>query len=278
MLEEIIRRRVAAQGPLDVGQYMSLALGHPQHGYYMKQDPLGAAGDFTTAPEISQMFACLLETSPALRMRQADAVPDAVWIETLDALPTDRPLILVANEFLDALPFRQFEKTTQGWAERAVTWENGVFCFAHRPAGAFASVMPDAPVGAVFEIAPMRESFVASVRGRLKAQSGAALFIDYGHAHSGLGDTFQAVYKHKPVGVFAHIGDADLTSHVDFGPLGGAVVEQGAFLKALGIERRAASLGGQTETLRRLTHKDEMGELFKVMGISNGIKGKLAGL
>lgn len=346
-LEDILIKHIALHGPMDVGQFMSFALGHPQHGYYMKRDPLGRGGDFTTAPEISQMFGemigvwaadwwmrsgapgefvlleCgpgrgtfmadllratrhvagfhdaarvhLLEISPALRARQAEALKghEPVWHETLETIPSSAPLIVVANEFLDALPFRQMQKVQHEWRERFVFYEEGRgFSFALRPIGpaltrGFFDVLPDAPDGSIFEISPAREAFVLELSRRLRAQGGAALLVDYGHGVRAPGDTFQAVHEHRYCGVFERIGDADLTSHVDFAALAAAAslagvqvhgpVTQGAFLRNLGIEARAQALirkNGEEKAeelrkdLHRLIASDQMGELFKVLCLS----------
>ncbi|MEM7522995.1 MAG: SAM-dependent methyltransferase, partial [Pseudomonadota bacterium] len=64
-LESILRLRIEQSGPMPLSEYMAICLGHPEHGYYRRQDPLGKAGDFTTAPEISQMFGELLGLSLA---------------------------------------------------------------------------------------------------------------------------------------------------------------------------------------------------------------------
>ena len=323
----LLKMQIAAHGPMDVGQFMAQALGHPKNGYYMKKDPFGADGDFTTAPEISQMFgevigawaadvwaqlgrpakfillecgpgrgtlmadmmratqsvegfhqACqirLLEMSPVLKEAQAKALKDYKprWHTSLDNLSIDCPVIAIANEFLDALPIRQMENTSHGWIERLISYsaEKGF----HFTGG----------TGEIFESAPAREEFVHLLCGRIKAHSGAALFIDYGHVKSAPGDTLQAVYRHEFVSVFENIGDADITSHVDFeavarhagidvyGP-----VEQGAFLKAIGIEKRAQYLEGRPKAkkdeiekaLHRLTHSDQMGSLFKAICFSHG--------
>lgn len=340
-LEEYLRVHIAQHGPLDIGQFMALALGHPQHGYYMKQDPFGADGDFTTAPEISQLFGeilgawgadiwmqtgqpaaftlleCgpgrgtlmadmlrathqipgfheavsihLLETSPVLKEVQAERLADYEphWHETLESVPGDAPLIVIGNEFLDALPVRQFVRTAEGWAERVVGQEDDSFVFGLKAAGPVE--LPEAPEGAVYEIAPARTAFVENLCKILEQNGGVALFIDYGHDRSASGDTVQALYKHEYVSPLEHIGDADLTAHVDFQAIGEAAthkgaevfgpVEQGVFLKNLGIEQRAQYLrqkadDSQAEELQsglhRLTHSDQMGALFKVMGVFYG--------
>lgn len=346
-LENILARQIALHGPMDVGQFMNVALSHPRYGYYMKRDPLGRGGDFTTAPEVSQMFGemiglwaaewwmragapkefifleCgpgrgtlmadmlraarqipeflsathihLLEISPALRARQKEALQGhgPVWHETLETVPNHAPMIVVANEFFDALAFRQLQKESGTWRERAVFHEEGRgFFFGLRPAGeAVIRLLPEeifaAPEGAVFEFSPAREGFAAALAGRLKTQGGAGLVIDYGHAASAPGDTFQAMHAHRYCGVFEHIGDADLTSHVDFAALIRAAalpgiqahgpVTQGAFLRDLGIEARAQALirmnGAEKEAgirndLHRLISSDEMGDLFKVLCLS----------
>jgi NADH dehydrogenase [ubiquinone] 1 alpha subcomplex assembly factor 7 len=338
----ILKQQIAVHGPVDVGTFMALALGHPQHGYYMTRDPFGAKGDFTTAPEISQMFgemigawvadiwmqmgspaaftllecgpgrgtlmadmmratrhvpgfhaACgihFLEMSPVLKQAQARAMTGFTpqWHESLANVPSDRPMIVIANEFLDALPIRQYHKTDDGWFERMIDVQEDALVFvsgAPVPPG----WMPVAPVGSIVEVSPARQSFVSDLAGRIAQTGGAALLIDYGHARSAPGDTLQALYKHTSVPVLEHVGEADVTAHVDFDPLakvaadaGLAVhgpVGQGDFLKASGIEQRATILkrnasAEQAEAiekaLHRLTDSREMGVLFKVMGIVHG--------
>jgi len=328
------RRLIAATGPISLSHYM----GEANARYYAARDPLGSAGDFTTAPEISQMFGELLglwladmwrraggpqpvsyvelgpgrgtlaadalramrrmglaprvhlvEGSAALRHRQLAAVPDAVWHHDPSTLPDDGPILLLANEFLDALPLRQLVRTAAGWRERMVAVEGGRFvCIAgDRPMDA---VLPearrDAAEGTLIETSPAAAAVVREVAERLARQGGAALFIDYGHDAPRTGSTLQAVRAHRKVDAFEDPGEADLSAHVDFATLGplaataGArwlgTVPQGAFLGALGIEARAAALAraapGQAEALRialhRLTDRAQMGELFKVMGLA----------
>jgi NADH dehydrogenase [ubiquinone] 1 alpha subcomplex assembly factor 7 len=352
-LQKYLIDHIQAHGPIDVGQFMSMALGHPEFGYYMKKDPFGRGGDFTTAPEVSQMFGemigvwcadvwmqmgspkkfslleCgpgrgtlmadimratkgvdgfhkaahvhLLEISPVLKAIQKQTLcharegghPDnkegqtpacagVTWHESLETVPDNQPIIIVANEFLDALPFRQFVKLKSGWAERVVTQD---FKFGLKPAAnAFIpKEFQNAKEGVIYESAPARIAFVKNISELLKKNTGAALMIDYGHEKSGLGDTFQAIYKHKYTDVLEHIGDADLTSHVDFEALKQAAdvnvhgpVEQGAFLKDMGIEIRAEILASRADpaeilnALKRLSDSGQMGSLFKVMGLSYG--------
>ena len=208
----------------------------------------------------------LVETSPVLRAEQARAVPKAVWHESFSSVG-EGPLLVVANEFLDALPVRQFV----GAAERRVTVAGGGLSFDRD--------------GAVFEISPARDEAVKQIAAKLVKGGGVALLIDYGHATSGAGDTLQAVRGHRFAPVLANPGEQDLTAHVDFEAVGNAareggaavtrVVEQGEWLERLGIGARAAALAEahpeRAEEIatghRRLTHADEMGRLFKVIAV-----------
>ena len=306
-----LRERIRTEGPITVEAYMAVCNAH----YYATRDPLGAAGDFTTAPEISQMFgelvgACLaecwlragspndavyaelgpgrgtlaadalrmmrqagfggethlIETSPALRALQAEAVPDAIWHDGIDELPP-RPLLLAANEFLDALPVRQWI----AGKERCISLASDGLAFAAD--------------GEVREDSPARDGAVASLARHLVDHGGVALVIDYGHARGAPGDTLQAVKAHRFADPLADSGEQDLTAHVDFEAVAraataiGAVVSgpvgQGDWLRRLGIDDRAdrlvASNPAKREDIRasvdRLCAKGQMGELFKVMAI-----------
>jgi len=310
-LERALRERIAADGPISVEAYMEACNAY----YYATRDPLGTRGDFTTAPEISQMFGelvgaaladCwkragapadpiyaelgpgrgtlavdalrvmraagfagevhLVETSPVLRTLQQQAVPGAHWHESVDDLPA-RPLLLVANEFLDALPIRQFI----GGAERRLLVAGGGLAFDRD--------------GEIVEDSPAREAAVAAVATCLAARGGVALFIDYGHERTSAGDTLQAVRGHGFAPVLADPGEQDLTSHVDFEAVARAasdadalvtrVVGQGEWLSRLGIEARAQALVRANPdraqevhaALHRLAHPGEMGRLFKVIAL-----------
>lgn len=337
-LARILTARIAADGPMSLADYMAECLLHPRHGYYATRDPLGVAGDFTTAPEISQMFGELLglclaqawidqarparfvlaeigpgrgtlmadilrairavpamadaadvhliEASPALRARQRQTLGDGItWHDHIATLP-DAPLFLVANEFFDALPIRQFTRHGAGWRERQIGLEDGTLRFGLGPETAFpllaARIMGTAP-GDIVETCPAAGPIAAEIATRIARRGGAALIVDYGGWRS-LGDTFQAVKAHTPVDPLAEPGEADLTAHVDFEALAtvmtgaGAAVTgmttQGRFLERLGITARAqalargmegAALAAHVAAHRRLTHRAEMGEVFKVI-------------
>jgi SAM-dependent MidA family methyltransferase len=207
-----------------------------------------------------------VETSPVLRDAQAEAVPDARWHEGIADLPA-RPLLIVANEFLDALAVRQHVDGI----ERRVTIAAGGLAFDRD--------------GEIVETSPARDEAVMAIATCLAAKGGAALIIDYGHGKSVPGDTLQAVRGHGYAPVLAQPGDQDLTAHVDFEAVatvardaGAAVTPllgQGEWLLRLGIEARAQSLsranpdraGDIQSALERLTSRDQMGELFKVLAI-----------
>jgi SAM-dependent MidA family methyltransferase len=235
----------------------------------------------------------LVEMSPTLRARQAQTLaspPVAIaWHAALDDVP-DGPLLLIANEFFDALPVRQFERTEAGWHERVVGLdESGRLAFGLRPV----AVGPAAPPaeseewGGVLEICPAAEALVAKIATRIATQRGAALIIDYGYEGPAIGDTLQAVSAHAFTDPLAAPGEADLTAHVDFTALAQAASEAGAevagpitqrdFLVSLGLRQRAASLGAKTDeaanaslqaAVERLTDADQMGALFKALAIT----------
>jgi NADH dehydrogenase [ubiquinone] 1 alpha subcomplex assembly factor 7 len=235
-----------------------------------------------------------VEGSHPLRALQRDAVPQARWHDDPATLPDDGPLLIVGNEFLDALPVRQLVKTAQGWRERMVDWQA-----MEGGGGRFLSVTGDKPMDAavpqalrdspeqtLIETCPGAAAVVDEIARRLAGQGGAALLVDYGYVREPLGSTLQAIKDHAKVDPFALPGEADLTCLVDFGAMaevavaGGArhlgTVTQGAFLRALGIDMRAAQLAAiapqQSSAIvaarDRLVDEGQMGELFKVMGLA----------
>jgi len=320
-LERALRDRIRTEGPISVEAFMEACNDY----YYATRDPLGAKGDFTNAPEVSQMFGEMIgaalgecwkraglpanatyvelgagrgtlagdalrvlqsvgfsgemhfvETSPVLRKAQAEVVPNAHFHEAVDDLPA-KPLLLVANEFLDALPVRQ---SVTGIERRVVIAAAGL---------AFDSD------GEIVEDSPVREEVVRAIAHRVVKSGGVALIIDYGHAKSAPGETLQAVRAHRFAPVLDHPGEQDLTAHVDFEGVGRAardagasvspLVAQGEWLIRLGIGARAQALSRANpdrvheiqRTLHRLTAADEMGELFKVLAVHSPDWPSLAG-
>ncbi|WBV42395.1 class I SAM-dependent methyltransferase [Pseudoroseomonas cervicalis] len=224
----------------------------------------------------------LVEQSPALRARQAELLAGAepVWHDRVEDLPPG-PALVLANEFLDALPIRQFERRDGAWLERHVS--EGAFVLL--PAADTPPLPEDAPEGAIQEVCEPARAIASHLGARLAAQGGAALFVDYGPARSGLGDSLQALSAHGAADPLGEPGAADITAHVDFqavaeaGMAAGATaqgpVPQGIFLQSLGLVTRAAMLararpasaGMQLSAAQRLIAPEGMGRLFKVLAL-----------
>lgn len=231
----------------------------------------------------------LVETSPTLRAAQAERVPQAEWHLDLVGLPDDAPLLIVANEFFDALPIRQLVATGAGWRERLVACQDTLFLpiVGDR---SFDMIIPphlrDAPPGSILETSPAAVAMLRALAARLLAQGGAALIIDYGYEGPAIGDTLQAVRGHQFANPFEAPGEADLTAHVDFATLKEAAEAEGLvvhgpvtqrdFLGTLGIDARAVALAkasperaeGIAADRDRLVASDQMGELFKVIALT----------
>ena len=348
MSEEIadkIVRRIRAEGPLTIAAFMAMALHDPEGGYYARRGPIGAAGDFTTAPEISQVFGeliglwcaefwerigrpdpvilaelgpgrgvlmsdllraagtvpefrralriCLVEASPVLRAEQERCLRLAqpAWVTRVEELP-DGPMLMVANEFLDALPIRQFVRGAGGWSERMVAVDPaGRLVFVDGPASPAASVLVHSRLrycapGTIVEICPAALALAGALGSRLARLPGAALFIDYGDFPTASGPTLRALQRHRPVSALTAPGTADLSAHVDFAAFAEAAraagaevhgpTSQGRFLTALGAGLRLEALSAratpaQRQSLesgvRRLLDPGEMGDLFKVVAL-----------
>ena len=340
-LKARIAALIEAQGPMSVAQFMTAALHDPKGGYYATRDPLGA--DFTTAPEISQMFGemlglwcvqlwhdqglkrprlvelgpgrgtmmadmlramavapdllselevVLIEASPVLAGLQCAKLGDCGvtlrWQPQFDDTLADRPLLLVANEFFDALPLRQYVKTSRGWCERLVTASEGEFSFALAPTPVPPATIPAsyeaAPEGGVYETAPAAAALAEDIARIVAEQGGGALIVDYGDgAPAGFGETLQAVGGNSFADILAEPGEDDLSAHVDFAALaaagrrGGAAVfgpvTQGKFLARLGLAERAEQLMKANPAKARdlllaagrLIGPDTMGTLFKAL-------------
>jgi NADH dehydrogenase [ubiquinone] 1 alpha subcomplex assembly factor 7 len=245
-----------------------------------------AAPDFADALSIH-----LIETSPRLRAAQAQRLPDATWHDDMSTVPA-QPIILLANEFLDALPIRQFVRRGSGWTERFVAERFGAGRFVaggqwiEQPANA-CEVPPRASVeGDIVELNETARGFVGATAERLTHQPGVALFLDYGPERSAAGDSLQALARKRPVDPLVHAGSADLTAHVDFADLAevararGAGVQgpiaQGTFLTTLGLFQRTEKLAAGRplaqvaelmKAARRLAEPAAMGQLFKAMAV-----------
>lgn len=245
--------------------------------------------DILRAASLSPTFraaaeAWLVETSAPLRNIQQQKLGDAArWVSALEAVPGGAPVLLVANELLDCLPARQFVRTASNWAERQVGLDDqGALTFG-LTGTPIERALPQAPEGAVFEVSPAQEALGRQIAGRLAADGGAALLIDYGREAPGFGDTLQAISRHQKVSPLACPGEADLTVHVDFPAVAESarsagiavppILTQAEFLGRLGIEARAAALARAHperadqigRQLHRLTAPEEMGTLFKVL-------------
>ncbi len=339
-LTSVIVDQITRFGPMPVSEYMTLCLLHPEHGYYTNRQALGAKGDFTTAPEISQMFGELLglslaqawldqgspspfvlaeigpgngtlmtdilratksvsnfhtsmtltlvEASPAMQARQKTTLDkyDVEWADDLTALP-DHPLFLIANEFFDCLPIKQFRRTDEGWQEQMVGCEGSSLNFVLGKAtdpNAFQQAL-ERPIGSMIEISSASAAISGAIAQHIGAFGGAAIIVDYGDWISD-GDSLQALKSHSKIDPLTLCGQADLTAHVCFQDLSqaashfaqvSAMASQGELLERLGITARAQALASsmQGETLEnhilahnRLTHPEQMGTLFKAISIT----------
>ena len=348
-LEERLITLIRANGPITVADYMADALGHPHEGYYTSRTAIGAEGDFTTAPEISQIFGeliglwlvqswidlgepasfnlielgpgrgtlmadiiraaelrpafikaakiWLVETSGRLRHEQQQRLrkiaPPIDWADSIDDVP-EGPALIIANEFFDCLPIRQFIRTEAGWRERLIglTPDEAALAFIQ----ALAPPSPETPlppidnidVNAVFEICEEQAILGEIIASRLIEQNGRALLIDYGRIQSGPGETLQAVRGHEYWPVLASPGRADITAHVDFDQLSRTVIEagagvygptpQGSLLQSLGLGMRVERLcEGKTAQeqaeihagAHRVSSPSQMGEIFKALCVSS---------
>jgi SAM-dependent MidA family methyltransferase len=246
------------------------------------------------APEfLDQAAIVLVEASPVLQAMQKEKLePSAAgisWCARFDEALTDRPLFLLANEFFDCLPLRQFVKTARGWCERMVTVEGGALAFALAPQRANPALIPpdraEAPDGGVYEVAPSALALAEEIARVVAARGGGALIVDYGYDKVGFGETLQAVAGHKFADVLASPGVSDLSAHVDFLALaqaaraGGAAVfgplSQCNFLADLGLGPRAERLivanpkeaCAIAAAIDRLVNPKEMGTLFKALAM-----------
>jgi NADH dehydrogenase [ubiquinone] 1 alpha subcomplex assembly factor 7 len=347
MLSDIIHAHIKAHGFMRVDEYMQLCLLHPEHGYYTNRTVFGAEGDFTTAPEVSQLFGEMLgiwavlqwqylgsptqiniielgpgrgtlmrdllratnhvapfqkamhihmvEASPQLQQKQRQNLlhiaQPILWHGSLDTLPFDKPAIILANEFFDALPIRQLIVKNGAWHERVIVADGdnlawGTIAFDD----ASQHDLPDPATcrdNDIIELFPLGEELFKQCCEHLRMTNGVMAVIDYGdHIVPRIGDTLQALHKHQKISVFEKPGESDITAHVDFHRMQhlahdvGLLTEfapQRQFLKDCGIDIRFQSLQGKCtddaarDTLRtgydRLINPHAMGHLFKVLTV-----------
>jgi len=251
----------------------------------LAKDALRSARKYGLEPYVH-----FVETSQALKDVQLMTVPGAIWHDSLASIPQDGPMLLVANEFLDALPIRQLVRTPDGWRERMVGLEGERFVFVagRQPMdSAVPADIIDAPEQTILETCPAAAAIMYELAGRLTDQGGAALVVDYGQTKLKTGSTFQAVRDHQKIDPFAAPGASDLTALVDFETLEKVARSrnarhigtetQGNWLRALGIETRAKNLAAQAPqyaqeiaaAMDRLVDAKQMGDLFKVMALSS---------
>ena len=279
-----------AQVWLDQGRPSRFILAEPGPGRgTLMADMLRAMRAVPGMAEAAEVH--LVEASPTLRAVQGQRLSAyaPVWHDSVESLP-DGPLFLVANEFFDALPIRQFERRGEGWVERQIgLGADGALGLGLTPPTNYALLehrLLDTQEGDVVEVCPLAPQIAGRIAGQIAARGGVAIVIDYGNWRS-LGDTFQALKAHEMVDPFADPGEADLTAHVDFEPLAqaaraagarvSAMTGQGALLERLGITPRAQALAksltgpaleAHIAAHRRLTHPEEMGHLFQTLAIS----------
>lgn len=248
-------------------------------------------GRGTLMADILRTFDCLkiplskvhlVEVSPLFKELQQGTLSSFpttfFWHQDLSTLPQDQGFcMMIANEFWDALPIQQFVKISAHWVERKIASNGKHLIF-----------FPE-NLSPIREVCPAMPLLVAQIAGHLKRTSGAALFFDYGYDQmDAVGDTLQALYHHKPQSPLIHVGQADLTHHVDFYRLKTLFVEnelsvhgpipQGDFLKSIGFEIRTEHLieraqshqkGNLQTAYMRLTHPSHMGTLFKALAVTS---------
>jgi NADH dehydrogenase [ubiquinone] 1 alpha subcomplex assembly factor 7 len=344
MLINLIRQHIETHGFMRVDEYMHQCLLHPEHGYYTNRTVFGAEGDFTTAPEISQLFGEMLgiwavlqwqylgtpqqfnvielgpgrgtlmrdfvratahvapfakamqihmvEASPRLQHKQREMLKHTscpvMWHDAIDTLPFDKPVIILANEFFDALPIRQYIMHDGAWHERVIILKDDTLIWDIRACDGDILALPiTAKNGEIAEVFSQSNDLFLQLCDHIRMAQGVMAVIDYGdYVNPRIGDTLQALKNHQSVSIFETPGQADITAHVDFHSfenlaqhtgLHAACVSQRQFLKDNGIDIRFQNLRSKTQSdeeldvLRsgydRLINPHYMGHLFKVLTV-----------
>jgi SAM-dependent MidA family methyltransferase len=308
-LQSEIKRLIKTSGPMPVWRYMELCLTHPEFGYYVSRDPLGREGDFTTAPEVSQMFGELLGlwaasvwkaigSPPLLRLIELGPGRGTMMADALRALRVLPPLYQALSiHLVEINPVLREKQKSMLSGARDIAWHDSIddipdgpasgklaFGWADEPTPRFEVLLPPlvraAPLGAVFEWRPDTE--MMKIASRVRDQDGAALIVDYGHVRSDAGDTFQAIARHSFTDPLKNPGQADVTAHVDFEALTRAAedigarvhgpVTQGDFLRRLGIETRAETLMAKAD---QEIAEDISGAMKRLVGGGHGGMGSM---
>jgi NADH dehydrogenase [ubiquinone] 1 alpha subcomplex assembly factor 7 len=274
-----------ARSWVDQGQPDRFVLAEPGPGRgTLMADILRATRQVPGFLEAAEIW--LIEASPALTQTQQETLNgfDMRWTQKIEGLP-EAPLFLIANEFFDALPVQQFQRSANGWQERLIGIEGDRLVWglgAEMPLNTLEDLLSPRKPGDIVETRPAASAFMQEIALRITTNGGVALIVDYGGWGS-FETTFQAVKAHGKTDPLAEPGQADLTAHVDFRALAAAaeplartgLTPQGVLLERLGITARAQTLAKDLQgsalenhiaAHRRLTHPDEMGNLFKAIG------------
>ncbi|WP_137172448.1 class I SAM-dependent methyltransferase [Massilia sp. HP4] len=247
----------------------------------------------------------IIELSGELRARQQENLADLPQLRWLDAMPGKFSGVVLANEVLDAMPVELVIRTADGWRRQMVTVEEGAFAFVQAPLGEdleqqLARQVSDHEQmieGYVTELHPVGAGFMGSLAAMFTGGRGAAILVDYGFpAHEyyldqRIGGTLMCHYRHHAhPDPFYLPGLQDITAHVDFTAM--ALASQDAGLPVLAYMSQAAFLLGagigelllendpgdakrflpQSRAVQKLVSPAEMGELFKVLVVGQGVE------
>lgn len=254
---------------------------------------------FKFVPGVSEAVqVVLLETSESLIQKQKNTLQEfeIEHISSIHDFDGEQPVVIIGNEFLDALPIDHYEYSDGKWQQKQIISKGDSYAYVNdgedytSDLELYLEARSEPSAGDMLEVSPAREAFIQECSEIIKNQGGAILFIDYGYVEPAFGESFQALQNHKFVDVLHEPGECDLTSHVDFFTLKEVMKEegldvygaitQGEFLNRLGLQIRADRLKSNASpeeardidlAFHRLSGAREMGQLFKVIaGVSHG--------